>query len=98
LPRTSGRDRIQKVIKRRKYLPKETLIEIKSSEYDAFTVDSIVDCNVCYVKSPEEILRKTKSGEVRLREEMDLKIIEKLRNGFLRSPMIEKSLKNILLL
>ena len=90
--------KIHKVIKRRKRLPRKTLVEIKPSEYESFTVDSIVDCNICYVKSPDEILKKTTKSEVRLKAEMEIKIIEKLREAFLLSPLIEKSLKNILLL
>jgi hypothetical protein len=90
--------KITKVIRRRKHLSSKTLVEINASEYESFTVDSIVDCNVCYLKSPEEIMNKTTDGKISLKAEMDIKIIEKLREALLLSPLIEKSLKNILLL
>jgi len=87
---------IEKVRRRRRHLPIETLVDIGNHEYSCFTVDSIVDCNNVFPKPIDELIRKRGLGELDLKGEMAIEIVEKLRAGVLASPLVNEELKDIL--
>ena len=47
---------------RNRNLPPETLVEILPTEYTAFTVQSIVDCNQWFRVTRQELLHKFQAG------------------------------------
>lgn len=74
----------------------KTLVEISTSEYTDFTIDSIVDCNVVFPFTKQNLIQLVIDSKLHIKLEMPLKIITKLREGVLASPVIEESLKKIL--
>lgn len=88
--------RIEKVKQRRKSCPPQSLLEIGPDLYTGFRVSSIIDCNYVLEKSIDQIIEKLTAGQLVLKSEMDVKIIEQLRNGILCSPVIEKRIKEAL--
>lgn len=73
-----------------------TAIEIKKEEYTCFTVDSIVDCNNVFRKGIDQIVQKLKMGKLKLKAEMDMGLVERLRAGVLKSPKVEADIKALL--
>ena len=88
--------RIEIVKDRRKTCPPESLLEITPDQYGDFRVDSIIDCNYVLEKSIDQIIEKLREGQLVLKSEMDIDIVERLRNGILSSPVIEKRIKETL--
>jgi hypothetical protein len=86
---------IEKVKWRRRGLT-GTVVEIRNVEYVDFTVDSIVDCNTVFVKGVDELISKLEMGNLKAKSCMDTTLVEKLRKAVLKSPLVEKSVKNIL--
>ena len=86
---------IEKVKNRRRYLPTKTLVEIDPSQYSAFTKNSIIDCNQVFEKSIDEIVQKLEQGLLKMKAEMDISLVEKLRNAVLESPLIEQRIKKL---
>jgi len=86
---------IAKVKNRRRHLPPETLVEIDPSQYSAFTKNSIIDCNQVFEKSIDEIIQKLEQSVLKMKTEMDISLVEKLRKAVLESPLIEQRIKNL---
>lgn len=78
--------RIMKVKQIRRHLPK-TLVEIKKRDYPDFTKDSIVDCNYVLSKTIDDIVEKLSAGNLKLKCEMDISIVENLREAVINSPV-----------
>lgn len=81
---------------RRRYL-KETLVEITKEQYEGFTRDSIVDCNDVFDKTIDQIILKLKKGELKPKREMDISIVEKLRNAVCKSPSVDPDIIDMLI-
>lgn len=80
--------RIMKVKEIRRHLPK-TLVEIKEGDYPDFTKDSIVDCNFVLSKTVDDIVEKLSAGNLKLKREMDISIVENLREAVINSPVVD---------
>ncbi len=87
----SNIDRIKRL---RRNCPETTLVEIAPSEYPDFSVNSIIDCNRVIEKSIEQIIS---SKILKVKEEMDFILVEKIRRGIIDSPVVEKRIKKALL-
>ena len=92
---TVASSQIDNVKRRRSFLPSETLVEVAESEYEAFTKDSIIDCNSARTKSKQQVLEQLNSGGTSA-VRMPLDILNKLRTGVLASPVVEPSVKAII--
>lgn len=88
--------RIDKVKNRWKACPDETLIEITTDQYREFKTQSIINCNTVFEKTKEQLIQKLSEGKLKLKLEMDESIVCKLRNGILRSPVVERRIKALL--
>jgi hypothetical protein len=86
---------IIKVKHRRKNLP-GTCLEIEPRQYGGFTKPSIVDCNTIFKRSLTELIDKLKINRLRLKPEMDMLIIERLRGAVLKSSLIAEEIKKML--
>jgi len=87
---------IEKVKLRQKMCPNETLIEISSSKYSNFHVDSIVDCNKVIEKTIDHLVEKLVQSKLKLKTEMDMNLVKQLRQGVLQSPLVENRIKESL--
>ena len=88
--------KIDKVKVRRVAFPSNTLVEISPTQYCDFKVDSIIDCNYVLEKNIEQLVEKLSDGKLALKSEMDIEIIDQLREGVLHSSVIEKRIKILL--
>jgi hypothetical protein len=87
---------IDKIKVRRNTCPSDTLIEIGTLQYCDFKVNSIIDCNYVLEKNIDQLIEKLKNGKLALKSEMDIKLVNQLRQGVLNSPVIERRIKEIL--
>ena len=69
------------------------MVEIKSSEYQDFTCDSIVDCNIVFVKSIDVIIDKLSNGQLKQKANMDISIVQKLKRAAIYSNRVERNIK-----
>lgn len=83
---------IEKTKLRRRSCPTETIVEISTDQYSEFTVNSIIDCNYVLEKSIDQLIVKLKAGELVLKTEMDIELVNVLRMSVLSSP--ELNIKN----
>ena len=86
---------VDKAIRRRRNSP-HTLVKISKTEYPAFTKDSIVDCNSVFENTVDGIVDLLQSRKLKHKPEMPIKIVKKLCNAVLASPIVENRIKEIL--
>lgn len=91
-----AQSQITKVKQLRKNCPPETLVEINPKQYTGFRVDSIIDCNNVWGKSIDQLVDKLAREELKLKPEMDVPLVKRLRAGILCSPLIERRIKVLL--
>ena len=87
---------IQSTIDRRKHL-KGTLVIITTDQYEGFTRKSIVDCNEVHVKTIDQIIFKLEKGELKIKKEMDISIVEELRNAVCKSLLVDPDIIDMLI-
>lgn len=87
---------IDKVRNRRKVCPQETLVEITPDQYSGFKVTSIIDCNFVVEKNISQLVDKLAREELKLKPEMDVPLVKRLRAGVLCSPLTERRIKALL--
>lgn len=75
--------------------PPETLVEIAENEYADFTKDSIISCNQVFTKTKQQLIRQINNGGQQ-KQRMPEPILEKLREGVLASPTVERWIKKML--
>ena len=86
--------KINAVKKRNKKNPPETLIEINPNEYPDFTCSSILDCNYSVIVQKIDVLvERLSSKKLKLKSEMDVKFVERLRQGILVSKLVSSNIK-----
>ena len=88
--------RITKVKQRRNNCPPETLVEINPKQYTGFSMDSIVDCNNVWEKSIDQLVDKLVREELKLKPEMDVPLVKRLRAGILHSHLIDHRIQALL--
>jgi hypothetical protein len=89
--------KIDKVKQRRCRCHPQTLVEITPQQYPDFTTHSIIDCNRVLEKTIGQLVEKLASGQLKRKTEMDLSLVEQLRQGVLLSTQIDTRIKNILI-
>jgi len=87
---------IDNVRARRSTCPSETLVEIRPAQYIGFKVSSIIDCNYVIEKSIDQLIEKLSREELKIKEEMDASLVQQLREGILKSPVVERRIKELL--
>lgn len=80
--------KIESVKRRRRDLP-GTVVVIKKDEYPELARDSIVDCNAVITKRIEYLVLKPRQGRLRLKMEIDMTVVDRLRKAVMRSPRVE---------
>lgn len=87
---------IDKVIKRRQTCPSDTLIKIAPNQYPDFKVASIIDCNIVFKQTIDQLIEKLANKKLRLKTEMKPDLVKQLRQGVLVSPLVENRIKSLL--
>ncbi len=87
---------IQNVKKIRNNCPPQTLIEITPNQYSGFTKNSIIDCNSVFEGSIEKIADILAEGKLQTKPVIGLRLVKKLRDGVILSPIAEKRFKILL--
>lgn len=85
---------IEGVKRRRRHLP-GTVVVIKQNQYSGFSHDSIVDCNTVFLRRIDHLVSKLEQGKLKVKPDMDIMIVEKLRKAMMRSPMVEADKKRL---
>ena len=85
--------KIFKVVARSANLPPQTLIKVNPSQYPGFTYPSIFDCNHVYTDSLENLIQRLENRQLVLKPEMNMQLVEQLRQGVLDSPLIAGRVK-----
>ena len=76
---------------------KGTLVEIKKRDYPGFSTDSIVDCNNVFPRTVEELVDKLKDGDLKIKPEMNIYIIEEIHEAVIRSYVVEQEIIDMLI-
>lgn len=76
--------------------PPETLIKITPDEYSGFSYTSIIDCNQVYPDSINGLINRLAGGNLILKPEMDVALVERIRLGVLASPRTSEEVKELL--
>lgn len=87
---------IDTVHRYRNTCPIETIVEITPAQYAGFKVNSIIDCNNVIEKSIDQLIEKLEQNKLKIKEEMDASLVQKLREGAISSPLIERRIKELL--
>ena len=88
---------VDKALNRNKGLPEETTVIITPEEYEGFSCASVFDCNHrVELRSIEHIIEKYEVNKLIVKPEMDIKLVEKLRQGIIASPVVERRIKSML--
>ncbi len=88
--------KIEKVKKRYRTCPDETLIEISPNQYPDFRFDSIINCNEVIEKTVDQLVEKLIQEKLKLKTKMNPALVKQLRQGVLCSPVIEHRIKKLL--
>lgn len=87
---------VERVNRRREGCPPETLVQVSPGEYSGFTRMSVIDCNQVFERTMNELVEKLANGTLRLEVEMSGALVERLRDGVVKSNLIEKRVKTTL--
>ena len=85
--------KINKVKQRNRNNPPETLVEISKQQYPDFTFDSIINCNNVFPESIENLIERLSNKELKLKAEMNIALVNKLRKGVLASRQVPLIIK-----
>jgi len=88
--------RISMVQKRRKGLPRETLIEISPDQYPEFTKKSVIDCNVVLERTISMLANQFDQRKLDIKPVMGLRLVKMLRRGIIASNQIAPRIQNLL--
>jgi capsular polysaccharide biosynthesis protein len=83
-------------VRRRVNCPSETLISISPIQYAVFKYKTIIDCNTVFEKTIDQLVEKLSQGKLQSKDEMDQRVVCKLREGVIASPLIEECIKELL--
>jgi hypothetical protein len=86
---------VEKVKRRRRGLP-GTTIEVLKHQYPAFSLDSIIDCNYVLEKEIGELVARLAEGRLKTKPQMDISLVEAIRQAVANSPLVKKRTKELL--
>ena len=91
-----GSSKILKTLSRRRYCARETFVIITPKEYSGFSEETIFDCNRTINPTLDDITAKYGDGSLKVKEEMGMSLVNKLRQGVIASREIELRIKALL--
>jgi hypothetical protein len=87
---------IEKTKDRRRNCPEETLIIITPKQYCDFSKPSIIDCNRIIPLRITQIMMKYESNALDVKTEMDIELVNIIRQGILSSSLIQPRIHEML--
>lgn len=87
---------IEKVKRRRRSCPPNSLVELSPVEYAAFTMPCIIDCNDVHEYTIDDLISRREKFDLRLKPEMSADLVEKLRRAVTASPLVTGKIKAML--
>jgi hypothetical protein len=88
--------KIEKVRERRLGCHADTLVEITPTDYKGFSIPSIIDCNKIMEIDINKIITRFSQNTLQIAPEMDPAIVNRLRQGVLKSNRIDNRIKLLL--
>ncbi len=88
---------IESIKKRRYNIHPDTLVELNKDDYAEFTRSSIIDCNMVFQITIEQIIKKLAESKLKTKPEINIKVIQKLREAVYCSPLVAPELKNLII-
>lgn len=76
--------------------PDETFVVISPQQYSGFKSISILNCNHVIKQSINQLVDRLSNGRLKLKPEMDIELVEQLRQGVMASPIVERGIKRLL--
>lgn len=83
-------------IAKRNHYPKETLVQVAPSQYDAFDRFTVIDCNSVYVGDAEEFEAGLKASHARKKRKLPRAILERVIRGIHASPRATAEMKALI--
>jgi hypothetical protein len=82
-------------VRRMRHIHPGTTVEIDPNTYNDFRVLSIVDCNVVFEKSINELVQKYARGQLRFKTDMPMDVVERLRSAVVESVVVEDYIRDM---
>ncbi len=76
--------------------PDETLVVISPHQYSGFKSLSILNCNHVIEQSIDQLVERLSNGQLKLKPEMSIELVEQLRQGVIISPTVSGRNKGLL--
>jgi hypothetical protein len=76
--------------------PDETFVVISPQQYSGFKSISILNCNHDIKQSIDQLVERLSNGRLKLKPEMDIELVERLRQGVIASPIVTRETKELL--
>ncbi len=73
--------------------PGETFVEISPYQYSGFKLMSVLNCNHVIEQTIDQLIQRLSSGQLKLKPEMHIELVEQLRRGVLTSPLVSGRIK-----
>lgn len=93
---TCAQSNIQNTKLIRNNFPPDTLVVITPEQYEGFSVESIIDCNVVFPETLSNIMKKYELNELRIKPEMDIHLVRKIKQGIIASKLVSPLFKDML--
>lgn len=88
--------KIANVRRQFKACPDETFAVISPEQYSGFKSTSILNCNNVHKQSIDQLVERLSNGQLKLKPEMGIELVERLRQGVLASPTVTPETKELL--
>lgn len=85
--------KISKIKARYTNCPVDALVKISPSQYPDFKVNSIFDCNQVIEETIDQLIERLLNKRLKLKAEMDIRLVERLRKGVLSSRLVSGKIK-----
>lgn len=87
---------IEKVKRRRRTCPANTLVELSPVEYAAFTMPCIIDCNDVHEYTIDDLVNMRGKFDLKTKPEMTAELVTTLRRAVCDSPLVTGKIKAML--
>lgn len=91
---TSQENTMNKLIKKQN-LSSETIVYVSKKKYPFLTKDTFINCNNLFIISQEDFIADYDRGNIIKRESLDINHFSQIRNGILKSDLVEEEYKDM---
>lgn len=90
-----GTSQVKEAFLRRYNLPKETVVEVSTTECNCFKKNTAFDCNNLIQQSLNNLITKKTQGLLDYKGKLSETVLNKLIKGVVASPMVDRKHKKI---